>query len=496
MSTPARQKPGETEVASGPDSGAPAPAISTGQSLSAALKKRSNLRVAFLCDYNSPTASTVRDSINAIRNYSRHTVVVLPCLGGVSEKVNLADFDVILIHYSLTLAIDAYVSPSTRSRLKAFKGLKAVIIQDEYRFIDRTIAAMRDIGVNIVFSCMERNEIPKVYPSEALPGARIETVLAGYVPQWLTVYETVPWQKRRIDVGYRGRSYPAWHGEPGRDRIYIGQRFQKDAAAFGLKTDIKWRERDRLYGADWVAFMRSTKAQLCTESSIGVFDRDGTISSKTEVYSDLVYKKKRDYDLTDAQYAEIRDRFFADREGEVETSLVSPRALEAAAIRTLLIMYEGRYSGVFSPWRHYVPLKKDHSNMAEVAATLKDPIRAAEIVATAYAEIAQNPRYSGRYFVDLVDRVFEEEISLDHLSAKYSFDPETYNKHHAFNYVDNPYSVSFRPPRFRHRVKQRLMQSFRGVVGFALGGMSKKRAAASAPASPKSEPKSAGEQKT
>jgi hypothetical protein len=76
-------------------------------------------------------------------------------------------------------------------------------------------------------------------------------------------------------------------------------------------------------------------------------------------------------------------------------------------------MYEGEYSGRMQPWRHYVPLKKDHSNHAEVVAVLKDPMRASEMVETAYREVACNQRNTFRAFVFQFDEVIAKAFRSD-----------------------------------------------------------------------------------
>ena len=45
---------------------------------------------------------------------------------------------------------------------------------------------------------------------------------------------------------------------------------------------------------------------------------------------------------------------------------ISPRHFEAAALRVCQVLFEGRYSGVMEPMRHYIPLRKDFSNFDEV----------------------------------------------------------------------------------------------------------------------------------
>jgi hypothetical protein len=432
------------------------PALEGGARRSAESKAR--LRVLFLCDYNLKTAAAVCDFINAFVRYSSFDIVVLHWKGKFPPTLKLHDFDVLAVHYSLTLALESYIPFKARQRMAAFKGLKVLFIQDEYRFIDRTSAAIRETGIHVVFSVMPQEEIVKIYPADLRETVRFETILTGYIPDWLTIYKPVPYRKRSIDVSYRGRSYPAWHGTPGRERQFIGSRFLKDSKAHNLKCDIRWDERSRLYGAAWVDLLQASKAQLCTESAIGVFDHDGTISARTETYVDLLYDDRQKADLTDAAYNELREKFFKDAEGLINTAVLSPRALEAVAIRTLLIMYEGHYSGVFVPWRHYVPLKKDHSNMDEVVAVLRDEKRAAEIITNAFAEIALNPDYSFKSLTKRFDNVLLAEIKPHMRSPTPDFNPEIEQEKAPVQFADNPHGLRHltirRPVEF---VRYRLM---------------------------------------
>jgi hypothetical protein len=285
------------------------------------------------------------------------------------------------------------------------------------------------------------------------------------VPYWLTVYSATPYSRRKFDVTYRGRSYPAWHGQPGRDRIIIGQRFLKESRRYGLKCDIRWDEKSRLYGAFWVEFLRQSRAQLCTESAIGVYDRDGVISSKTETYVNMLYTTEDQAKINEQDYREIKDKFFKDKEGEVDSSVISPRAFEAVAIRTLLIMYEGEYSGIFKPWRHYIPLKKDHSNMSEVVKTLKDKKKSAEIIANAYAEIAQNPAYQYKTLVTRFDALIEEKLLPEMKSNSHYFEKEYYARIAPLNYYDNPYSIGADQLNWFIALKSKLRGFKRRVLG-------------------------------
>lgn len=404
-------------------------------------RDRQRIRILFMCDYNVRSAPANCDFINAFLRYSKHELVVVSCLGGLPKEVKMRDFDVVAVHFSLTLALDSYITPAMRKEMSEFQGLKMLFIQDEYRFIDRTVDAIEETGISVVFTVTKPSETLKVYPADRVENVHFEHILTGYVPRWLTQYAAKPFHKRKYDVTYRGRSYPAWHGQPGRDRIIIGEKFLKEAGRYRLKCNIKWDEKSRLYGAFWVEFLRESRAQLCTESSIGVYDRDGVVSSKTETYVDMLYTPEDKNKMSEGDYREIKDKFFKDREGEIDSSVISPRAFEAVAIRTLLIMYEGEYSGIFQPWRHYVPLKKDHSNMAEVVGVLKDHKRSAEIIANAYGEIAENPAYQYKTLVGRFDELVREKLEPEMLSKNYYFDRQFYARVAPLNYFDNPYSI-------------------------------------------------------
>ncbi len=366
------------------------------------------MRILLLCNYDPYNAAMVTDHINAFHMYSAHEVVVFSHMvnhgGDLPDDLSLDFFDAVILHYSLFLAVDAYVSDRARRKIKAFKGIKAIFLQDEYRFVHPTVERIGDLGFDIIFTCVPESSIEQVYPAEQLPGVQRVNVLTGYVPPALVNYQPIPLNKRRYDVSYRGRQYPEWHGRLGLEKWRIAEDFRKEARKHGLRMNISCRERDRVYGRDWVHLLQNSRAVLGVESGASVFDFTGLVSAKVDTVSALLGKRN-------AHYAALRERYFADIEDQIQLAQISPRVFEAIALRTLCILYEGDYSGILEPWRHYLPLKKDHSNVAEIVEILKDPWRISEIVANAYAEVALNPAYSYRTFVQRVDGILTSTLS-------------------------------------------------------------------------------------
>jgi hypothetical protein len=371
-------------------------------------------RILLLCDYRPFDAATVVDHIEAIRTWSRYDVFVLPMLGDLPDELDLDAFDCVVIHYSLVMSFDAYVSSLARWRISRFTGLKAAFIQDEYRFVDDTVAAMGAMGINVLFTCVSQDQVEAVYPHRALPQLdRTVTVLTGYVPDHLVARPVVPYEARDVDVAYRGRILPPWLGRLARQKVEIAERFAADAPAYGLVVDISSREEDRIYGEHWVRFISGAKATLGVESGASVFDFDGSIE-----------RAIRDHLAADpgATFAELHERYLAPVDGRIRLNQISPRSFEAAALGTLMVLYPGDYSGILVAGRHYVPLEFDHSNMDEVVAAIRDQETWARVTEAARTEVALNPAHSFRSMVALVD----DGLDLPAPTARPAIEPDAF----------------------------------------------------------------------
>lgn len=360
------------------------------------------LQFLLLWDDAKNVAATVRQHVKALKGLSRHRVVPMSMMGDLPVGLDLHRFDGVIVHYSLALCVDSSVSPSARRLLGEFSGLKCLFIQDEYRHVDRSIAAMREIGLDILFTCVPEPEIEKVYTNERLPGVSKVNVLTGYVDESLFAYSVPPYKSRKVDIGYRARKVPAWLGELGLEKWQIGQRVAVDASRFGLAVDLAYREEERLYGDAWLKFMANCRATLGVESGASVFDFSGRIQVAVE--RDLVAEPSLSFE-------DLRKRHFLEEEGKIRLNQISPRCFEAAALRTLMILYDGEYSGRLVPWRHYVPLRKDHSNFEEVVEVLRDSGRAEKIIDNAYREVALGYENSFRAMADCFDHAVSQRAN-------------------------------------------------------------------------------------
>jgi hypothetical protein len=367
--------------------------------------------VLILWDDSKSVASTVISHVESIKNYSVNRVYLFDMFGDIPESLDLNRFDAVVVHYSLVLCSKKYVSLSLLDRLRCYSGVKCVFIQDEYRHVNKTIEAMLYIGVDIIFTCVPKSEINKVYPDHIFPDVLKVNVLTGYVDSSLLDYRVPQYSDRLIDIGYRARKPPAYLGELGQEKWHIGRIVADDAKKMNLKVDLAYREEERLYGDAWLKFVSNCKAVLGVESGASVFDFTG------DVVANVTAALKNNPNL---KFAELQQRFFSKLEGAIKLNQISPRCFEAAALKTLMILYEGEYSGRLKPWRHYLPLKKDHSNFSEIVSYLKDEKKALEIINNAYAEVALNPDNSFKAMVNIFDNAIEQKFlvssKLLHLS--------------------------------------------------------------------------------
>lgn len=366
------------------------------------------MQILFLC--NRPTANsqaaTVTEYLDALVTHSKHTVHEISMMGRFPNRIDLDRFDAVILHYSLSMGpmIHHYLGESFVQKLANYKGIKAAFLQDEYRAIQTYWRNIRQLGIDLLFSCVPESEIAKVYPPSELPDVQVINVLTGYVSQDLTKMSVPPIAERTLDVGYRSRQPQFWLGALGWEKAQICAEFSKRAQPTGLRIDASVNEGDRLYGPAWTDFILSCKTLLGTESGASIIDFDGQLEKRVDEY--VAAHPGVDFETVSKQ-------FLGDYEGSLKLHQISPRCFEAAALRTPMVLFEGYYSGVLEANRHYIPLKKDFSNFDEVVAKLKDTETLQALADRAYEDIALNPEWGYATFVERIDVALEAQQAKD-----------------------------------------------------------------------------------
>jgi glycosyltransferase involved in cell wall biosynthesis/regulator of sigma D len=359
------------------------------------------LRILVLYEGKSLNVTAITDHLQSFIKHSNHTIEYYNATENF-QPVDLDSYDAVVIHYSIRISVPNggwTISQSIKCSLQSYPGLKVVFIQDEYDTTNTAIKWINDLGVQLVFTCVPEKYIRTVYPRTKLPHVRFINNLTGYVNDYLMHYPVKPLSERTTHIAYRGRNLPYWYGRLGQEKEIIGRVLKEVCQQKGLIEDIEWHESKRIYGDSWYPFLSSAKATLGTESGANVFDFDGQLIAQITEY--LI-------DKPDAGFEEVYERFLQEHEALIHMNQISPKIFEAICLHTALILFEGSYSGVLTPHRHYIVLKKDFSNIEEVLNKLHDEQLLMEMVALTFKEIILEGSHSYGQFIAYFDSIISE----------------------------------------------------------------------------------------
>ena len=364
------------------------------------------LNILILYDQHSLHVPTIREHLDSFSAFSTHKVFYANATRGMKANqpaqclVDLSIFDVVIIHYSVRLSLTWHLSPSFAAHLRRFSGLKVLFIQDEYDSTHTARNWIKDLGVHVVFTCVPDEFVEVVYAKAELPQVEFIQTLTGFVPlQAEKTLNAKPHHLRKHVIGYRGRALPYWYGLLGQEKLMIGKRMREICESRNINVNIEWEDSKRIYGDAWYQFLGECNATLGTESGANVFDFDGNLSRSIEE------ALQKDPNLT---FEEAWETYLKPHEGKVLMNQISPKIFEAITCQTALILFEGSYSGVVKADIHFIPLKKDFSNIDDVLARIQDYNYLNELTARACDDIIKSGEYSYRRFIQGFDRILAE----------------------------------------------------------------------------------------
>jgi hypothetical protein len=256
---------------------------------------------------------------------------------------------------------------------------KVALPQDEYDHAAVLDEWLLELGATSVYSCFGADEWETLYP-RLLGKAAFHETLTGFIDADAAAVlrrRIVPHAHRPCDIVYRARNLPYWFGSHGQLKHRIAEVVQERADALDLRTDISTRPEDTVYGARWFDFLMSGRAVIGAESGSSVLDARGEIQRRVSRL--LAEQPDLTFEQVDVQMPAGWDSyaFFA----------VSPRHLEAVITKTAQVLVEGRYSGVLEPETHYIPLRRDFSNVDQALERLQDVETVEAMAERAYHDV-------------------------------------------------------------------------------------------------------------
>jgi hypothetical protein len=325
----------------------------------------------------------VRASIDALSQaIPEGDVVVFNAVGGAPAWLRGVRPNVVLLHSTFLgirwlTSFDAWRERS--SWLSRLECPKLAFPQDEYDHCDVLDEWLSELGTSDVFTVFP-NDVELLYPTRA-GGAMFHSTLTGYVDERLAAWADsgLPLEARANDVVYRATRLPYWYGSQGQLKHEIASRAIATAESVGLDIDVSTDPHDAILGPGWLSFLASGRSALGCESGSSVVDRRGEI--RRVVREILAREPNATFEHVASQMPPGWD--------DHQLVAVSPRHLEAAVTRTCQVLVEGEYGGLLMPWRHYVPVRRDLSDLADALEYVRDPAALQVIADCTYAEIAR-----------------------------------------------------------------------------------------------------------
>ncbi|MDX6696392.1 MAG: hypothetical protein QOF02_3995 [Blastocatellia bacterium] len=375
------------------------------------MARKLNILVIFMMN-KYPMRATLWDQLYCFRHYSNHNCFYLNLsMRSVPRYLKRIEFDIIVFGtIFLANRVKAEWFEPMLEKARALKSSNAVRIafpQDEHAHTDVLMDFLEEFDVAAVFSVGPPSEWPKLYDRPRFARVKFFNVLTGYLDD-ATVGRidrlAAENRERDIDIGYRTWLAGAWLGRHGLLRQKIADLFLEYAPLRRLKTDISTRSEDTIWGDDWYKFLLRCKYTISVEGGSSVPDRDGTLKERIQAYQ---------LKHPDAGFAEIERACFPNLDGTLNYVALSPRHLECCATRTCQILVAGDYNGILQAGRHYIELKPDFSNIADVLDQMEREDQRLEMTERAYREIVASRKYTYQSFVDFVLAESMKERALE-----------------------------------------------------------------------------------
>lgn len=296
---------------------------------------------------------------------------------------------VVMLHsvFSNTRVLDGHIYDAIANLSRP----KALFIGNEYKFMPEKMRFAKDLGVSLFVTQTANAAVHQVYRDAlgcsvvGIPNTGLDAAL--FRPE-------VPGEARPIDLGYRAIESSWYLGH--QERRDIADYFQANASRLGVTVDISLDTGDRFAEREWAGFLNRCKGQLGTEAGGDYFE----ITDATRIAVNEYLGAH-----PNATFADVHSRFFADRPASIPMRILSGRNIEAAGTGTVQLLFEGHYDGYFQPDVHYIPLKKDFSNVDGALRKFRD-----REISGAMADNARQLVMSELTYDRLIDR-FSEALS-------------------------------------------------------------------------------------
>jgi len=360
--------------------------------------KKQQTDVLSLYYYRESFGPTVIEHATAFERLSEFDVTAINTADpDATERMRRVEPKAVLLHYTL-FGMQWYQLTEEQQYIVAhYNAIKAAFYQDEYYHVPKRFRFIDEAGIDCVYTMVEPQYFNETY-YKYCSAPVIRNSLTGYVSdELLAISKTVAAENhpRDLDIGYRGHELDICYGLGGQEKYHIAHDFKRHTKDMGLTLDVETAVDKRIYGDGWYRFIARCKGMLGVEAGVSAFDFDDVIRVQAHKL-----RKQTPPVSDDVIYETVVKPY----ENNLYYRTISPRHFEAAALGTCQILFEGKYSGLMDPDVHYIPLKKDFSNIGDVMDKFRDENHRRQIADTARRDLIESGRYTYHEFVNEVER--------------------------------------------------------------------------------------------
>jgi hypothetical protein len=296
----------------------------------------------------------------------------------MARRLHLGKFDAVVLLHSV-FSNQQNLRGALFWAMAACRVPKIYFIGNEYKLMPEKMRFCRRLGISLLISQSNDERVMSLYRNAL--GCKVASVPnTGFDES--VFFPVVAMKDRRIDLGYRAYDAPWYLGNI--EKMEIAEYFAKNAQALGLAVDISLDVADRFDSAGYAAFLNRCRGQIGTESGGDYFEL--TDVTRLKVFAYLTAHQ-------DATWKQVEALFFTGYGNSVPMRILSGRQVEAAACKTVQVLFEGRYNGYLQPDQHYIPLKADYSNIDDVMRKFRDDDFCRRVVDSAYEVALQELTY-------------------------------------------------------------------------------------------------------
>jgi len=263
----------------------------------------------------------------------------------------LGQYDLIVILHSAAGDCLSLLSATAGAFLKR-RGKLAIFFGNEYALMPEKIDFAKRTAADWICTQLPLKTAQWLYSD--CPQAQILPLPAALNPD---VYRPSS-ALRPVSIGFRGSIYPYFIGDQERTRLLVD--IPSRAKRQELAVDMAFNSMER---HQWAHFLQTL--QCIPGAEAGTYYLEKTDHTQRQV---IAYLKRHPH----ASFDDVYDRFFKNYRSPVSGKAISSRHFEAMGTQTCQILLEGDYNGILEAGKHYIPVRKDLSNLDDVLRQIRD----------------------------------------------------------------------------------------------------------------------------